>query len=157
MIAIHHCAKEQLAWLDVVQIRAPLCTGWFFRWSSPEKGENLTVSASSTPNFMFEYTSPHKLGLVYSNMNSGVLEAESVKFSPFSAKCTLCSFNSSTPEFMFKYTSPRKLGLVYLNMNSGVLEPDSVKFFPFHENFIYSYIWWNFTNISLKFGNFILT
>ena len=26
MIAIHHCAKEQLAWLDVVQIRAPYCT-----------------------------------------------------------------------------------------------------------------------------------
>ena len=23
MIAIHHCAKEQLAWLDVLQIRAP--------------------------------------------------------------------------------------------------------------------------------------
>ena len=23
MIAIHHCAKEQLSWLDVVQIRAP--------------------------------------------------------------------------------------------------------------------------------------
>ena len=26
MIAIHHCAKEQLAWLDIVQIRAPYCT-----------------------------------------------------------------------------------------------------------------------------------
>ena len=26
MIAVHHCAKEQLAWLDVVQIRAPYCT-----------------------------------------------------------------------------------------------------------------------------------
>ena len=23
MIAVHHCAKEQLAWLDVLQIRAP--------------------------------------------------------------------------------------------------------------------------------------
>ena len=29
---------------------------------------------SSTPNFMFEYTSPRKLGSVYSNMNSGVEE-----------------------------------------------------------------------------------
>jgi hypothetical protein len=27
-----------------------------FRWSSPEKGENFTNSASSTPEFMFEFT-----------------------------------------------------------------------------------------------------
>ena len=33
---------------------------------------------------MFEFTSPCKLGSANSNMNSGVLEAESVKFSPFS-------------------------------------------------------------------------
>ena len=24
--AIHHCAKEQPAWLDVVKVRAPYCT-----------------------------------------------------------------------------------------------------------------------------------
>ena len=44
---------------------------------------------SSTPEFMFDYTSPCKLGSVYSNMNSGVLEPESVKFSPFSGELHL--------------------------------------------------------------------
>ena len=29
IIAIHHCAKEQLAWLDVMQIRAP-----YWTWNS---------------------------------------------------------------------------------------------------------------------------
>ena len=38
---------------------------------------------------MFEFTSPRKLGSVNSNMNSGVLEAESVKFSPFSGELHL--------------------------------------------------------------------
>ena len=57
--------------------------------------ENLSAKCtscsfnSSTPKFMFEYTSPRKLGSVYSNMNSGVLEAESVKFSPFSGELHL--------------------------------------------------------------------
>ena len=41
---------------------------------------------SSTHKFMFEYTSPRKLGSVYSNMNSGLLEPESVKFLPFSGE-----------------------------------------------------------------------
>ena len=45
-----------------------------FRWSSPEKGENFTDSASSTIKFMFEYTDPSLRGEVYSNMNFGVLE-----------------------------------------------------------------------------------
>jgi len=40
---------------------------------------------------MFEFTSPRKLGSVNSNMNSGVLEAESVKFSPFSGELHLKS------------------------------------------------------------------
>ena len=44
---------------------------------------------ASISKFMFEFTSPHKLGLVNSNMNSGVFEAESVKFSPFSGKLHL--------------------------------------------------------------------
>ena len=43
-------------------------------WSSPEKGENFTNSASSTPEFMFEFTDPSLRGEVNSNMNSGVLE-----------------------------------------------------------------------------------
>ena len=34
IIAIHHCAKEQLAWLDVVQIRAPYYTVLFVYISS---------------------------------------------------------------------------------------------------------------------------
>ena len=41
---------------------------------SPEKGENFTDSASSTPEFMFEYTNQSLRGEVYSNMNLGVLE-----------------------------------------------------------------------------------
>ena len=45
-----------------------------FRWSSPEKGENFTDSASSTPEFMFEFTDPSLRGEVNSNMNLGVLE-----------------------------------------------------------------------------------
>ena len=44
------------------------------RWSSPEKEENFTDSASSTPEFMFEFTDPSLRGEVNSNMNSGVLE-----------------------------------------------------------------------------------
>ena len=48
---------------------------------------------SSKPKLMFEYTSPRKLGSVYSNMNSGVDEAESVKFSPFSGELHLNSFS----------------------------------------------------------------
>ena len=44
------------------------------RWSSPEKGENFTDSASSTPEFMFEYTHPSLRGEVCSSMNLGVLE-----------------------------------------------------------------------------------
>ena len=57
--------------------------------------ENLSAKCtscsfnSSTPEFMFEFTSPRKLGSVNSNMNSGVLEAESVKFSPFSGELNL--------------------------------------------------------------------
>ena len=38
---------------------------------------------------MFEFTSPRKLGSVNSNMNPGVLEDESVKFSPFSGELHL--------------------------------------------------------------------
>ena len=44
------------------------------RWSSPEKGENFTDSASSTLEFIFEFTDPSLRGEVNSNMNSGVLE-----------------------------------------------------------------------------------
>ena len=49
--------------------------------------ENLSAKCpscsfnSNTPKFMFEYTSPR--------MNSGVLEGESVKFSPFSGELHL--------------------------------------------------------------------
>ena len=51
--------------------------------------ENLSAKCtlcsfnSSTPEFLFEYTSPHTLVSVYSNMNSGVLEAELVELPPF--------------------------------------------------------------------------
>ena len=57
--------------------------------------ENLSAKCtscsfnSSTPEFMFEFTSPRKLGSVNSNMNSGVREAESVKFSSFSGELHL--------------------------------------------------------------------
>ena len=57
--------------------------------------ENLSAKCtscsfnSSTPKSMFEYTSPRKLGSVYSKINSGVLEAELVKFSPFSGELHL--------------------------------------------------------------------
>ena len=44
---------------------------------------------SSTPKLLFEYTSPRKLGSVSLNMNSGVLEHESVKLSPFSRELHL--------------------------------------------------------------------
>ena len=52
--------------------------------------ENLSAKCttcsfkSSTPKFMFEFTSPCKLGSVNSNISLGILETESVKFSPFS-------------------------------------------------------------------------
>ena len=65
--------------------------------SAPEKlSAKCTLCSfnSSTPEFMFQYSSScklrsvysnmNKLGSVYSNMNSGVLEPESVKFYPFS-------------------------------------------------------------------------
>ena len=50
---------------------------------------------SSTPEFMFEFTSPRKLGSVNLNMNSGVLEAESVKLSPFSGELHLVLYFSA--------------------------------------------------------------
>ena len=52
--------------------------------SAPQNLSAKCSFKSSTPKFMFEYTSPCKLGSVYSNINSGVLESESVKLSPFS-------------------------------------------------------------------------
>ena len=57
--------------------------------------ENLSAKCtlcsfnSSTPKFMLEYTSPRKLRSIYSDMNSGVLEPESVKFSSFSGEVHL--------------------------------------------------------------------
>ena len=48
--------------------------GLNFRWSSPEKGENFTDSASSTPSSCSEFTNPSLRGELNLNMNSGVLE-----------------------------------------------------------------------------------
>ena len=41
MIALHHCAKEQLAWLDVVKIRAPYCPCKIVLHNSEDR-QNLT-------------------------------------------------------------------------------------------------------------------
>ena len=42
MIATHHCAKDQLAWLDVVQIRAPYCwSSNTSKWSEVRMGGRL--------------------------------------------------------------------------------------------------------------------
>ena len=63
--------------------------------SAPENLSAKCTSCSfntSTPKFMLEFTSPRKLGSVNSNMNLGVLEAESVKFSPFSGELHLVCF-----------------------------------------------------------------
>ena len=57
--------------------------------------ENLSAKCtlcsfnSNTPEFMFEYTSPCKLGSVYSNKNSGALDTKSMKFFPFSGELHL--------------------------------------------------------------------
>ena len=40
----------------------------------------------------------------------------------FSAKCTLCSFNSSTSKLVFEYTSPCKLGLCICQLTQVYLK-----------------------------------
>ena len=59
--------------------------------------ENLSAKCtscsfnSSTPELIFEFTSPRKLGLVNSNMNSDVLEIVSIKFFLFHCSAVQCS------------------------------------------------------------------
>ena len=48
-----------------------------------------SASCTVSHKFMFKYTSPRMLGSVYRNMNSGVLEAESVKFVHFSEELNI--------------------------------------------------------------------
>ena len=59
------------------------------KYSSASQARLRRTCLQSAPEFMFEFTSPRKLGSVNSYMNSGVLEAESVKFSPFSGELHL--------------------------------------------------------------------
>ena len=92
-------ARHRGTWLPRADIGVETALGAVYRQVllrlASSALENLSAKCtscsfnSSTPEIMFEFTSPRKLGSVNSNMNSGVLEAELVKFSPFSGELHL--------------------------------------------------------------------
>ena len=76
--------------------------------SAPEKLSAKCPSCSfnsSRPEFMLEHTSPCKIGSVCLNMNSSVLEPESVKFFPFSGELYLMLYLSQYSEKVYCFNN----------------------------------------------------